>query len=743
MIRQILLGACIALAGSAIAQSSRVNSCGTDAHHRQMTQNNPQMQEMEREFQQYWQQYKQTEEFKKSNKQRSKNSAPKYIIPVVVHVFYTTPNAVENISDAQIQSEIDFLNKSFRNLNSDTSNRRSKTFKGVPFDYKSLAADAEIEFRLARKDPNGNCTNGIIRIQTSDAVNGNDNLKLLSVWDSKRYFNIWVVRSINRGLGGPGIAGYAQFPFFAGGAGSALTDGIMVIHNEFGNMGSSLPGQTPNVTTTTHEAGHWFGLFHPFQGDSCSMDNDGVEDTPPTYFVATASEPLRNRCNNDTFNSCNTEAGAVPFIDYPDMQENFMDYFIGSCASNMFTKEQVARMHFCIDTYRRQLVEQSNLVSTGVLDPVSVCAPIPAFGTSSGSNFTNSRVACVGSSINFTDLSYNGTATSWSWNFGDGATPATSTVRNPSNVVYSTSGKKTITLTVTNASGTNTRTFTDALDIVAPAPIQQPAWATDAPQIVDGWIINREGNTNWQVIQGLGVYSGLTSIRLPGNNLNNLTNEYSLITPAFDFSGASTPYFNFRYSFAQNNVGGTASTDEMDVQVSTNCGLTWQNLRPTLSAATMSAVTAALPISVNFVPQNETQWKSVSISSTAIPRQANVRFRILFRYGGGNNLYLDDFNMGLRSGAEELTATSIGLSVYPNPTNSTAQISYNLPVAAPVNIELFDITGRVIGELFNGTQTGGVQEVQLDRAKFGLQSGVYFIKINVNGASITQKVVFN
>src|SRR5687767_6846450 len=78
-------------------------------------------------------------------------------IPVVVHVVYNT--SAQNISDAQIQSQINILNQDFRKLNADVSK--------VPSVWTGLAADAQIEFCLAKRDPNGNATTGITRTQTT------------------------------------------------------------------------------------------------------------------------------------------------------------------------------------------------------------------------------------------------------------------------------------------------------------------------------------------------------------------------------------------------------------------------------------------------------------------------------------------------------------------------------------------------------------------------------------------------
>ena len=76
----------------------------------------------------------------------------------MVHVVYKT--STQNISDAQIKSQIDVLNADYRKLNSDFSTV-------VPYAFQSLAADAGIEFCLASIDPNGVATTGIVRKYTS------------------------------------------------------------------------------------------------------------------------------------------------------------------------------------------------------------------------------------------------------------------------------------------------------------------------------------------------------------------------------------------------------------------------------------------------------------------------------------------------------------------------------------------------------------------------------------------------
>jgi len=236
------------------------------------------------------------------------------VIPVVVHVIYSNSN--ENISTAQIQSQIDVLNADFRRLNGDRVNTPS-TFAGV-------AADINIEFVLANTDPNGNPTSGITRKSSSRTSWGtNDEMKSASnggvnAWDTDKYLNMWVCN-----IGG-GILGYAQFP-----GGPASTDGVVMSPQYFGSSaggsGFYLSAPFDKGRTTTHEVGHWLNLRHIWGDGNCSAD-DFVSDTP------NAGAPNYG-CPSHPSTSCSSA----------DMFMNYMDYVDDNCM-NMFTEGQKTRM---------------------------------------------------------------------------------------------------------------------------------------------------------------------------------------------------------------------------------------------------------------------------------------------------------------------------------------------------------------------------------------------------------------
>ncbi|MCB0523057.1 MAG: hypothetical protein KDC86_00935, partial [Saprospiraceae bacterium] len=199
--------------GKAVAQ----RSCAAEEVLAQQLLNNPEMRQIRENIQRH------TEEFMQSGAVHERTVVT---IPVVVHVVYY--NSAQNISDAQILSQIDVLNDDFRRLNSDASN--------TPAGFLGVAADCEVNFCMAQQDPNGNATNGIVRKSTT--VNGfstNDNVKFNSsggsnIWDRNKYLNIWVCN-----LSG-GLLGYAQFP-----GGPASTDGVVCDYAYFGTINSTPP----------------------------------------------------------------------------------------------------------------------------------------------------------------------------------------------------------------------------------------------------------------------------------------------------------------------------------------------------------------------------------------------------------------------------------------------------------------------------------------------------------------------
>jgi hypothetical protein len=246
-------------------------------------------------------------------------------IPTVVHVVYNASD--ENISDAQVESQIDVLNRDYSAANPDRAN--------VPAPWTGLVGNPNIRFSLASKDPQGNASSGITRTQTSETSFSTDEGVKSSLsggadpWPSDKFLNIWVCN-----LGG-GLLGYAQFP-----GGPPATDGVVILNVAFGTTGTATAPYNLG-RTTTHEVGHWLNLFHIW-GDrlDCSGD-DLVADTPkqqaPNYGKPTFPHV-----------SCGNGPNG-------DMFMNYMDY-VDDDTMIMFTPGQIERMNATLDGPRSSIV---------------------------------------------------------------------------------------------------------------------------------------------------------------------------------------------------------------------------------------------------------------------------------------------------------------------------------------------------------------------------------------------------
>jgi hypothetical protein len=246
-------------------------------------------------------------------------------IPTVVHVVYKKP--AENISLAQIRSQITALNKDYRATNPDISK--------VPAPWKGLVANPKIKFQLATKDPDGNRTDGVVRVQTKrNSFGPGDDVKRANrggstAWPSDAYLNLWVCT-----LGG-GLLGYAQFP-----GGPKATDGVVILNTAFGTVGTV---QAPfNLgRTATHEVGHWLNLRHIWGDTLDCSGGDRVPDTP--------------NCEGPNFGKPKFPKVSCSNAPNGDMFVNYMDY-TDDAAMFMFTAGQVTRMNACLAGPRKSFV---------------------------------------------------------------------------------------------------------------------------------------------------------------------------------------------------------------------------------------------------------------------------------------------------------------------------------------------------------------------------------------------------
>lgn len=292
-----------------------------------------------------------------------------YQIPIVFHVVYNA--AAQNIDDSCILNQLQILNDAYRNKHADTGKTRAI--------FKPFAADAEIQFILATKDPNGNPTTGITRSLTNIPKFG-DLLALYSnnfdsverikstaqggmdPWPTTEYLNIWIADMSDPNYG-IALLGYATPPLnplppnWPTGSFPPLADGVVLQYQTVGNNNPNagdLQGLSLAGRTAVHEVGHYLGLRH-IGGDAqtCGQSTDGIGDTPTML----QSTQIANACQSATANSC-----TVGITDTVDMWENYMDYSNDICQT-LFTHGQVALMKDVVENQRSTLADSMGVTT--------------------------------------------------------------------------------------------------------------------------------------------------------------------------------------------------------------------------------------------------------------------------------------------------------------------------------------------------------------------------------------------
>jgi hypothetical protein len=265
-------------------------------------------------------------------------------IPVVVHVVYN--NAAQNVPQSQIDAQIRVLNEDFAKLNADAGS--------VPSAFAGAAAATNIRFVLAKRDPNGAATTGVVRVSTKTrSFSSNDFVKYSSkggsnAWPASKYLNLWLCNL------GQSLLGYAQFP-----GGAAATDGVVILY-------SSVPGGTATSynlgRTATHEVGHWLNLRHIWGDASCG--NDLVADTP-------TQQTSNGGCPDFPHVTCSNGPNG-------DMWMNYMDYTYDRCMY-MFSNGQSSRMDALFATGGARVSLITSLGGTAPRLSAATTAPVAMY----------------------------------------------------------------------------------------------------------------------------------------------------------------------------------------------------------------------------------------------------------------------------------------------------------------------------------------------------------------------------
>lgn len=618
-----------------------------------------------------------------------------YTIPVVFHIIHA--GGSENISNEQVEDCIRIMNEDYQKLNSDANN--------VNAAFSGIVADCEIEFVLARKDPNGNCTNGITRTFSQATFGGSEGNRIGAVvdehgtWPGDEYLNVYVAADIG------GAAGYTYLP----NGWTGMSNGIHVLHNYVGSIGTS-----SNFTsrTMTHEAGHWLNLPHtwgagnsPGVGSNCTGD-DGVSDTPNTIGWQT----------------CNVSGESCGSL---DNVENYMEY---SYCSKMFTVGQKGRMHAALNSPssgRINITSNSNLINTGVGEPEILCkADFDA----------DIKVICPGQSVDFTDYSFHNPS-GWTWTF-PGGSPSTSTDENPT-VTYTTPGVYEVTLEATDGASTDTQTKT-AYITVLDAPSGLPfieGFESYTTLNNSEWAVNNPGDNAAFELETNVAHTGDKCVKLAnfGQSSGNID---ELVSSPIDLSSINDDMtLSFRYAFRKRSSG---NDDWLRVFISNDCGINSWSLRKNIRGNQLSEEIATS----SWEPGSMDDWTTVHMTNVTSQFWVDL-FRVKFQFeaDGGNNFFLDDINI-YSGGPSELSVSEENefseFNVFPNPASDEVNVSFSLESAQNTKISLLNTLGQTVKD-FDIQANSGNNLVLIGTEEF--EAGVYIIKVQTQGKEQTKRLI--
>ncbi len=680
-------------------------------------------------------------------------------VPVIVHI--VLPNA-DQVSDADVKVQIDKLNIDYAGLNTDSSN--------IPAAFKSLFGKSKIQFKLARRDPNGHLSTGIERRNSSLSSNINfslDPIKYaasggLDAWDFNKYLNLWV------GLDGSGLGvlGYATFP----GTDTATNEGVFINAQSWGSNSCYVLSAFALGRTLVHEVGHYFGLYHIWGDDGTDCTGDDFRQLtgncllPASLLLGDTPDQGGSNaglCPSGVKNdACNTSSDGV-------MYQNYMDYTNDACYS-MFTKQQVARMEWTLENCRASYFTSDGATppAGAVLKDASPTAVVNPGGFEiNGCNVIDyPNIACanslqpkvritnkgldtltsfiVGLLINGVSqgeqmittslaLGYSQVIAFPTFNFSNGDYILKYYTRQPNGSADELNTNDTLTVTFTVGafvSGALAESFENAS--FPPA----------------GWkVINKDaGSLTW----ARNTNAAKTGIASAYMNFYNYQSERGqldyLVAPLFDVSGADSILISFDRAYRTYSTSTTTYVDTLMVQASLDCGNTF----PIIAWKKGGNQLATNPVGINteYIPIDK-DWKNETVDLKPFIGNADkINIALVGKNGYGQNLYIDNVNIRIvKLFQHDAAVTKIAepfsrlcarvfipmveITNKGTDTLKSLKVSYSLNGAAPVTI---NYTGSLE---FNKFTTVSFPVVNLSAA--GLNN-IQFFSSDPNGVADEQ-----
>ncbi len=647
-----------------------------------------------------------------TNAQRQ--AAEVYYIPVVFHIIHQGEpiGSGDNISTDRILEQMEALNQDFGKMNP----RRNDI---VPSDFEPVEANVEIQFVLARQDPDGLPTDGIVRVQGTQTKYDNDFVKSFSYWPSEDYMNIWVANTY------PNIYGWAAFPVtnLGGLEGDGETnperDGV-VVDSEYIGINPFASGEFASFgQTVTHEVGHFLGLIHIWGDGNCSQD-DFCADTPDQD----GDNGGQSNCSYPAFDSC-------PDDFFADMFMNFMDYSDDQCMA-MFTNDQKFRMRTVMEHSPRRLslrtspgleypappdYDMALLEITGI--PLAVCE------------------TSLEAQLNFRNVG-NETVTSFSFSYEQNgitqsetisglmlASGTSTTVSFPLN--FQTEGLQQMSWTITEVNGLEDENALNNARFSYTVVSTENMEAPFRENFETGpWISNAEGGlSEWQST----TVSGDESMMVDAYESTSEIESW-LISPTFSLAEFSEAGLFFKMSYGINTNAPSAE-DELTLLLSTACTEGFEEV--------WSSDLGDLAFdnsSTEWTAEAKENWLERFVDLSDFAGEEEVRVAFAFKNDGGNNFFLDDIELTNNSDKDQPRLQVGKFVAYPNPARESFKVTISLPDRETVRVQLFDISGSVVFEetfqdILNQTLT----------INTGHQYGTYFLRIRGRGIDQVQRIL--
>ena len=615
-------------------------------------------------------------------------------IPVVFHVIHN--NGPENISSAQIYDALEVVNRDFNALNEDLDQ--------VVSAFEDVIGDVQIQFKLARKDPDGVCHSGINRIVSNETYVGEEDMKLLIQWPRNKYLNVWVCADAS------GAAGYSLYPGSVNGSNNSDMDGIVIQASYTGSIGTS---NNFRSRVLSHEIGHWLNLRHlwgnsntPGEEDNCDND-DNVSDTP----------------NSEGWTVCNLEGVSCGSL---DNVQNYMEY---AYCGRMFTEGQKSRLRTAALSsvaQRNQLSTQTNLIATGLEgDPILCEATFSV----------DEHVICVGDSIHFIDESFHD-VNNWFWDFADGSTITGSEqgIHDDLYHIFNNAGTYEVVLTASNgfeSLSSEPTTITVLASGSMDNPVVQGFESASFPS-EDWFIIDQLNDGGWEITEEAS-FSGTRALHLAnwGNDIE--FNKDFLLTSTLDLSAASEVRIDYKWAYCYKGISEEDDTDDrLRISVTGDCGNDWDLRKMHRGYTTLPS---APPHYYPFVPQSADEWNEFTLILDQ-SQYMTSNFRVMFEFESrlGNDIFLDDINITAYDSsmlAVQHWSLDPALSLFPNPTDGASSLSYATLLQQDTRIVIYDAMGRIVDAVFEGSLPPGNHNFTLSPMK--LTRGTYFVVVESEG----------